>query len=102
MNPQIAAFAFGVLILGLFVLDRDPKVRTSKALWIPLVWFLIGASRNISEWLLPPHPSSERYLEGNALDRSILTGLLTLAIIVLVCRARQAGAILKRGNAAIL
>ena len=35
MNPQVAAAAYVLLILGLFWLDRDGKVRVSTALWIP-------------------------------------------------------------------
>ena len=40
MSPQIGALIVGIGILGLFWLDRDPDARTSKALWIPMVWLL--------------------------------------------------------------
>ena len=53
MNPQAATVAFAIGILALFVLDRDPKARTTFALWIPIVWLSIGGSRVVSQWLDP-------------------------------------------------
>ena len=40
-------------IAGLFFLDRDKSVRTSKALWLPVIWLWIAASRPVSLWLAP-------------------------------------------------
>src|SRR2546430_10324615 len=40
-------FALG--ILGLFIFNWDRKVRTSKALWISVIWMILAASA--SKWL---------------------------------------------------
>lgn len=66
------------------------------ALWLPVMWLFICSSRNVSEWL---HYSGDvqtnRYLEGNPLDRAILTGLLLLAVLVLIRRGSRVFALLK-------
>jgi len=92
VKQDIATFAFVLGILCLFWLDRDRNSRTSKALWIPVVWLSIAASRMVSQWLqmsLPIDP--EMYLEGSPIDRLVLTGLLALGVIVLVRRGRKVG-----------
>src|SRR5882762_6466502 len=103
MTPLIASVVFGLGILGLFVLDRNREARTSKALWIAVVWLLIAGSRNVSEWVQygPTVDSGDRYVEGNPLDRNVLTGLLVLGAIVLVGRRRKTAALL-RANVPIL
>ncbi len=73
------------LIAGLFYLAREKGADTSKALWIPLLWLLIVASRPVSMWL---HINREitledRYTEGSPLDATyyamlLVAGLLTL------------------------
>jgi exopolysaccharide production protein ExoQ len=90
MPPIIATAVFLTCILGLFWLDRDPQAKTSKALWIPVIWLLLAGSRNVSEWmdLSPLTDSPDRYLEGNPLDRIVQSGLLVLAAIVLARRGR--------------
>lgn len=66
------------------------------ALWIPVCWLFICSSRNVSEWM---HYSGDvqtsRYLEGNPLDRAFLTGLLLVAVLVLVRRGSRVFALLK-------
>src|SRR5438128_10284952 len=93
MSPSIATVVFGFLLLGLFLLDRDQKSRTSPALWIPVAWVSIGASRAVSQWfgVTPAMGSPEQYLEGSPFDRFILTGLLAAGLIVLLARERRAG-----------
>jgi exopolysaccharide production protein ExoQ len=88
MNPQIATFLFTLGIIGLFVLDRDRNARTSKALWIPVIWLALAGSRNLGEWLALSAPEGDQYVEGSPLDRNVLTGLLVLGIIVLLRRRR--------------
>ena len=109
MSPQVATIICTIGVLGLFVLDRDRQARTSKALWIPVVWLTISSSRMVSQWLTATgltNPTvsldaAERYLDGSPLDRFLLTGLMLLAVIVLVGRRQEVGALL-RTNAPIL
>jgi len=103
MPPTIAAVVFVIGILGLFLLDRDRDVTTSKGLWIPILWLLINGSRSISTWLQlePPVESSDPYLDGSPFDRTVYLILLAAALIVLVRRSRQVAALF-RGNAPII
>jgi len=109
MSPHLATIICSIGILGLFVLDRDRQARTSKALWIPVVWLSICSSRMVSQWLTAtgvtsPTQTLDRaaaYLDGSPLDRFLLTGLTFLALIVLVGRRQKVGAVV-RANAPIL
>lgn len=104
----VATGVFICVMLGFFALDREPKARTSLALWIPVVWFWIACSRNVSEWLgsgggsiSSSLDSGNRYLDGNPLDRNVMTVLLSLGLFVLWTRRRVVGATL-RANLPIL
>ncbi len=102
MVRVIASIICALLIWQLFRLNRESDVRTSKALWIPVVWLFLAASRNVSEWLqYSPDGVSDQYLEGSPLDRAVLTAILALGVIVLLNRTRQVG-ILLRSNLPIL
>ncbi len=97
MAPIFATLLCAAGIAGLFLLNRDSKVTTSKALWIPVVWFLIVGSRDVSMWLsafgirqaatLSDLPGE--YLEGNPIDRVVYTGLVALGLSVLISRGPQ-------------
>jgi len=102
MPSSIATAVYVLAIAGLFVLNRDPKARTSKALWIPVVWFLIVGSREVSAWLAEFGivqgsylETPEQYLEGNAIDRVVYTGLLMLGLIVLIPRGQKVVSLLR-------
>jgi exopolysaccharide production protein ExoQ len=97
MLPKLATVLFVLLILWLFKLDRTAKDRTSNALWIPIMWLLIAGSRNVGQWLEMSSPMDQgaRYLEGNPLDRAVLTTLMVFGVIVLLKRPRQVGAVLR-------
>ena len=100
MTRLIATFACILLTWGLFALNRDPKNRVSKALWIPTMWLFFAASRNVSEWLQRGGGSTD-YTEGSPLDRSVFTAILALGVIVLFMRRRRVVGLL-RSNAPIL
>ena len=96
MNKLIAALVCALGIWGLTRLDREGKVRTSTALWVPFLWLFIGASRNVSAWLhYSPGDSGDQYLEGSPLDRAVLSAILALGVIVLLQRRQQVFAILR-------
>lgn len=81
----------------LFRMDRDRTVRTSGALLIPMAWLLIAGSRNISEWLQMSGPADavDRYMEGNPVDRNILSLLMLGGLITLYQRRQRVMTILK-------
>jgi O-antigen ligase len=70
----------------------------SAALWLPIVWLAIGASRNVSVWLggsavtLDP----EQYLEGSPLDRNLMSLLIVAGVAVLVVRSQRTIEVLRR------
>jgi hypothetical protein len=96
MSPLIATLVSAIAILALFVLDRERKVRTSKALWLPVAWIWIVGSRPISSWLgLGAMTSSAA--DGSPFDASVFALLLFAGIIVLVSRKSRTSACLKAG-----
>jgi exopolysaccharide production protein ExoQ len=103
MARLIATVLFALGIMGLFRLNREPRVHTSKALWIPAMWLFIAASRNVSDWLQMSSGGngSSDYTEGSPLDRTVLTVILLLGVIVIIARHGRIGALL-RSNAPIL
>jgi len=103
MPQLVATVVYALVILTLVLLDHDRKSRVSPALWIPVAWVSIGASRAVSQWfgVTPGTGSAEQYLEGSPFDRFILTGLLAAGLIVLLARGRRAGTFL-RANGPIL
>ena len=103
MNPLIASAIYIAGIVGLFVLDRDRKARTSAALWLPIAWLLITASRPVSMWLQQSGPSGGRGAieEGSPIDRTIFLALLIAGVMVLMRKGRGAAKFL-RANPAIL
>jgi exopolysaccharide production protein ExoQ len=96
MGSSIALFIFIVGIGALFFLDRDNSVRTSKALWLPVIWLWINASRPISAWL------GMNALTSNWLDEIVAGILMVLGIIVIGRRRRDVILLLKRSWPVIL
>jgi len=90
MTPLIATVVFAIGILVLFVLDRDLKARTSSALWLPVAWLALGASRTIPQWLQVSPVGVMESTDGDALERLVLTGLLVAGLMVLLARRRRA------------
>src|SRR5258707_1765416 len=89
MSPQIYTAVYALGVLGLFFLSWDRKARTSPALWLPVIWVSIAGSRMVSQWLDASTGKTidpEQYMEGNPLDRVVLTGLLVLAVLALMGR----------------
>src|SRR2546427_1235891 len=102
--PQVGAtIVFALGVLGLFILDRDRKSRVSPALWIPVVWLSISASRMVSQWLggVGALASADALEEGSPLDALIFAGLLAAGLVVLLARGERAGTFL-RANGPLL
>lgn len=109
MSTGIATVIFALVILGLFLLDRDSKARTSGALWVPVLWLALAGSRAVSQWLAAFGWGSAgtatdlvaQYEEGSPIDRLIYTGLLIIGLALLVGRRRQVASLL-RANVPII
>ena len=91
MNPLTASMICACGIAVLCYLDRDRSVRTSKALWLPVVYLWIIGSRSVSAWLgVTPSSGTNVQLEGSPLDAAIFAVLLAAAIVVLIGRGKRA------------
>ena len=102
MPPVVATVAYAVLIGGLFWMDHDRTSRTSAALWLPVIWMFLGASRMASQWLgVEPLEAMDVALEGSPFDRLVLLGLLSAGLVVLAARAERVGTLL-RANALLV
>jgi exopolysaccharide production protein ExoQ len=102
MSPSLASLICASGIIGLFFLDRDNSIRTSKALWLPVVYVWIVGSRPVSDWLgITPTNGTDIQLEGSPLDRAVFGVLLAAAVFVLIRRGGRTRAFLT-GNWPIL
>ena len=84
----------------MFFLDRDRSVRVSRALWLPVIWTILGATA--SKWLQANARSAADQLDGNPLQRNIFTVLLLIGLIVLAIRGRRVLAVLRTNKAILL
>lgn len=89
MNPSLASLICACGIAGLFYLDRDDSVHTSKALWLPVIWMWIVGSRPVSVWLGISPTEANVQLEGSPFDAAVLGGLLAAAVVVLIRRRKR-------------
>jgi exopolysaccharide production protein ExoQ len=97
MPPIIALSTWLILLLALLCFDRAKERRTTLALWVPLIWLCIGASRLPSQWIGFGAASAAQALEeGNPLDRVVLSLLILLAIGILVSRSFKWGSFVSR------
>jgi len=97
MPSFLALLLWFVLLLALLRFDpaRDPG--TSMALWVPLTWMFIIATRLPSQWVGVPFGQSTQALEeGNPLDRTVSFVLILVAIGILVSRSFNWGAFVTR------
>ncbi len=103
MTQHLATIVYVAGIIGLFFLDRDLKERTSKALWVPVMWLLIVGSRPVSMWFQtgPTISQADQYTEGSPLDAAVFGVLIAAGVVVLSSRSRQVKRFL-RGNVPLL
>src|SRR3974390_1599639 len=90
MSPTLANLVYACGIAGLFYLDRDKSVRTSKALWLPVVYLWIIGSRPVSVWLrLAPPSGADTQIEGSPIDAAVFAVLLVAAFAILASRGSR-------------
>jgi len=90
MSPLLASLICTCGIAGLFYLNRDSSIRTSKALWLPVIYLWIVGSRSVSNWLGVTSPTNyNEQLNGNPIDASVFALLGFAAIFVLIQRRHR-------------
>ena len=88
MPPSLAFLLWLVLLLGLLYFDPAKTLRAPLALWVPLIWMFIVATRLPSQWLSGQVGLASKGLEeGNSLDRNIYCMFILLAICILISRS---------------
>jgi exopolysaccharide production protein ExoQ len=97
MPPQIATLLFAFGIAGLFWLDRDDSVRTSKALWLPIIWLSIAGSKSPFAWFgMAAAADIPGQLPGSSTPDQLLAGsLMLLGLVVLIRRPKEVSSLLK-------
>src|SRR5947207_13856474 len=100
MKPLVAATCTIAGILYLWRLYPSKRPRTSKAIWTPFLWLLIGSSRPVTDWL--GGGGGGNYEDGSPLDRTVLTFLLILGLVVLSKRVSPVKALLRANLPIIL
>ena len=88
MPPILATCIYAAFIYWLFRRHSKEATGVSHALWIPLIWVGINASRSVIYWLATGTTASAAAdaSEGNPVDRTIYLVLMALGIIILARR----------------
>jgi exopolysaccharide production protein ExoQ len=90
-------------IIGLFRLDRYPEARTSKALWVPVIYLLINSSRPVGAWFAgPTKPIAVDGIYSDPLGQAIDLVLLALALAALIARGKKVGSLLRTSGPILL
>jgi exopolysaccharide production protein ExoQ len=88
MPPALALLLWLILVVALLRFDAAKDSGTSSALWVPVIWMFILGSRLPSQWFSGQVGTSLQAVEeGNPLDRVISSGLILMAIGVLLSRS---------------
>lgn len=103
MDPFVALCVWLILLLALLCLDPAKDSGISFALWIPVIWMVIVASRLPSIWLnyTAGYTEAQALEDGNLLDRTISIVLILLAVGILTSRSFQWAGFLRRNIALI-
>ena len=104
MSRQLAILSFTIFTVWLWHEDKKSRPHFSKALWIPLIWLLLLASRPLSWWswfFFGIGSPSVSDLDGSALDRAFYSALICLSLIVVIRRGVSWREVF-RGNTGLL
>ncbi len=95
MSPHIALVIGILFIASLFHFESRNEVDSSKAVWIPTMWFFFASTRGFTQWLdilglnigsSSYHGSGANTLDGSPIDRTILSILIIIGLIVILKR----------------
>jgi exopolysaccharide production protein ExoQ len=102
MPPSLALLLWLISLVALLRYDPARDSKISMALWVPVLFIFITASRNPSQWLGGQLGLSAQALEdGNPLDRIITFSLILLAAGVLISRSFKWSSFFQRNLALV-
>ena len=88
MAPNLVLLLWFVLFVALLRFDAKLQPRPSPAIWVPVCWIFIVATRLPSQWLYDGVGASAQSADdGDALDRSVYLVLMFLALVTLTRRS---------------
>jgi len=103
MNPSVANVVYALGVAGLFFLNRDNSARTSRALWLPVLYLLVLGSRPVSYWLgMAPPDADDAMLDGSPIDAVFFGILLIAAGCVLANRGRRVVSLLSANGPTLI
>lgn len=65
MAPQLALIVCFLFVVWLFAMDRNQGRRFSTAMWIPMVWFFIVATKSPDGWVSLLNGNPQEASDGN-------------------------------------
>jgi len=101
LPPQLALFLTLAFMVFLFRRDIREKPDVSGALWLPLLWLVLGCSRPFSEWLSIfglPVGGGVSNEEGSPVDASFTYAIATAGLFVLINRQVSLSEVLQRNG----
>src|SRR5207248_11005298 len=101
LPPQLALFLTLAFIVFLFRRDIREKPDVSGALWLPLLWLVLGCSRPFTTWLyifgLPVSGGASNE-EGSPVDALFQYAMLTAGLLVVIKRQVSLSEVLRRNG----
>src|SRR5947208_11582878 len=89
LSPSLASFLTLAFIVFLFRRDIRERPNVSGALWLPLLWLVLGCSRPVTAWLnifgLPVSGGVSNE-EGSPVDALFHYAMLTAGLLIVVNR----------------
>jgi exopolysaccharide production protein ExoQ len=103
MSAKLALIAHFLLIAAFLWVEWRRRPGVSGALWIPVAWVVIFASRPVSAWLnLQGGGVAIDEMEGNSTDRNFFLFLIFAAIFVLSRRSINWNALIENNRWLVL
>jgi exopolysaccharide production protein ExoQ len=100
LPPIIASCLTVAFVVFLYRRDIRERPNVTGALWIPLIWFLIICSRQVSEWLtlFGLHAGAVTLEEGSPLDACVYFVLIAAGLYVLHQRQASLSEIIRNNQ----
>ncbi|MBW2003873.1 MAG: O-antigen ligase family protein [Deltaproteobacteria bacterium] len=93
MPSQLALIICVFFVIVLLIIENRQGTGTTKALWLPTIWFMATASKPLCYWLGIPGDES-----GSPADRFFLSTIFALGFLVILGRKRGLSSIINKNK----